>query len=299
MNEDDYWGFSCEETGDAKIMKIILNDKADVNIADYYGKWTPLMGAASRGRTDLVKMLLDRGADVNMFTIDQDTALMWACQEGHIEVVKMLLDAGADIHVRECIFGDTAITKASSEGHTEIVSMLLDKGDDANAKDDDDNTALMRASDGGYTETVSLLLKNEADVNEITKDGRTALMRASSEGHAETVSLLLKNGADLHAEDVNGNTCLECAISSNPDGGVSEVALAETIEILLDAGADLNGIKKTSLALESVLYDIRERIRIKETNMAHLVIKKGNTKDNNPLMPSAVKETITNIASFF
>lgn len=266
MNEDDYWGFSCEETGDAKIMKIILNDKADVNIADYYGKWTPLMGAASRGRTDLVKMLLDRGADVDMVTLDQDTALMWACQEGHIEVVKMLLDAGADIHVREIIFGDTAITKASSEGHTEIVSMLLDKGDDANAKDDDDNTALMRASDGGYT---------------------------------ETVSLLLKNGADLHAEDVNGNTCLEWANSSNPHGGVSEIALAETIEILLDAGADLNGIKKTSLALESVLYDIRERIRIKETNMAHLVIKKGNTKDNNPLMPSAVKETITNIASFF
>ena len=44
----------------------------------------------------------------------------------------------------------------------------------------------------------------------------------------------------------------------------SEVALAKTIEILLDAGADLNEIKKTSFALESVLYDIRERIRRKK-----------------------------------
>ena len=212
--------------------------------------------------------------------------------------MSLLVDLGADVNAKDDK-GSTALIEASYGGDRETVSTLVEIGADMNAKDNYGNTALILASDEGYTDTVSILLKNGADVNEITKDGSTALMRASGEGHSETVSVLLKNGADLHAKDNNGNTCLAWAVSSNPYGGVSEVALAKTIEILLDAGADLNEIKKTSFALESVLYDIRERIRMKETNMAHLVIKKGNTKDNNPLMPSAVKETITNVTSFF
>ena len=209
--------------------------------------------------------------------------------------MSLLVDLGADVNAKDDK-GSTALIEASYRGDRETVSALVEIGADMNAKDNYGNTALIIASHEGYTDTVSILLKNGADVNEITKDGSTALMRASGEGHSETVSVLLKNGADLHAKDNNENTCLACAVSSNPYGGVSEVALAKTIEILLDAGADLNEIKKTSFAL---LYDIRERIRMKETNMAHLVIKKGNTKDNNPLMPSAVKETITNVTSFF
>ena len=55
------------------------------------------------------------------------TALMMASANGHTEVVKLLLDNGADVNVKNTDDGVTALFMASANGHTEIVKLLLDK----------------------------------------------------------------------------------------------------------------------------------------------------------------------------
>ena len=77
-------------------------------------------------------------------------------EEGYTEIVEMLLTKGADVNARD-EGGWTALKRAAGQGHTEIVEMLLAKGADVNAKDEDGGTALIEAAQKGHTKIFSLL----------------------------------------------------------------------------------------------------------------------------------------------
>ena len=82
-----------------------------------------LRWASKHGHANVVKILLDAGADVHA---DNDYALRWASNNGHAEIVKILLDAGADVHA----VNDLALKWASKRGHANVVKILLDAGAD-------------------------------------------------------------------------------------------------------------------------------------------------------------------------
>jgi predicted nucleic acid-binding Zn-ribbon protein len=117
-----------------------------------------------------------------------------ACSQGNVENVKLLLDKGVDVNAKDTE-GWTVLMYASEYGHTEIVKLLLESGADVNAKTEYGNTALICASVNGYTEIVKMLLEAGADVNVKSECGYTALMYASEDGHKDMVKLLLENGA--------------------------------------------------------------------------------------------------------
>jgi hypothetical protein len=82
-----------------------------------------LIMAASGGHTDVVRLLLAKGADVNAKKYRGQTALMEAAENGHTDIVKILLDKGADVNVRDG-YGHTAISRAASGGHHDIMRLL-------------------------------------------------------------------------------------------------------------------------------------------------------------------------------
>jgi ankyrin repeat protein len=82
-----------------------------------------LLKASEEGHIEVVKLLLDNGADVNANDGGVYTALMWACMQDYTELVKILLDRGADINVKD-VFGQTALTLVSSESDPEILNLL-------------------------------------------------------------------------------------------------------------------------------------------------------------------------------
>ena len=93
---------------------------------------TPLEWAAMKGHTEVVKVLLDNKADVNVSRpTDGATPLYIAAQNGHTEVVKLLLDHEADVNVSRHTDGATPLYVAAENGHTEVVKLLLDKNADA------------------------------------------------------------------------------------------------------------------------------------------------------------------------
>jgi ankyrin repeat protein len=130
---------------------------------------------------------------VNVADKDGKTALMTATAKGHTEMAKLLLEKGTNVDVAKND-GKTALMVASANGHTEVVKLLLEKGAKVNATDKEGFTALMLASFAGHIEMVKLLMGNGADVNVINRD-RTALELASSKGHTEVVKLLREKSA--------------------------------------------------------------------------------------------------------
>ena len=106
-----------------------------------------LVEETRKGHTETVKLLLDKGADVNMNTDNGDTALIEASDNGHIEIVKLLLDKGADVNAKNVV-GNTALILAAAGGHSRIVSMLLNNGADVNATSYNGCSALKLATIG-------------------------------------------------------------------------------------------------------------------------------------------------------
>ncbi len=210
-----------------EIVKLLLANGADVNALSNDG-YTALMLASREGRTEIVKLLLDKGAEVD--AKDGLTALMLASQSGRTEIVKLLLDKGAKVNVN-AKDGLTVLMHASQSSHTEIVRLLLDKDAEVNARDTREQTALMHASNYGHLEIVKLLLASSADVNARRDDGYTALMLASQEGRTEIVKLLLDRGAKVNAKDIFGQTALSLTYNSQ--------GREEIIALLLDSGATL------------------------------------------------------------
>ena len=84
--------------------------------------------AAEKGHTNIVRLLLTKGADVNAKKYFDQTALMEAAENGHADIVRILLDKGADVNVKDW-YGYTAISRAASCDHTDIVRLLEEARD--------------------------------------------------------------------------------------------------------------------------------------------------------------------------
>jgi cytohesin len=109
--------------GQAEIVAAFLQRNADPNLADVYG-WTPLMRAASRNRTAMVRLLLeDPRTDIAHRDDDGATALHRAAEEGHSEMVELLVELGADVRALDAS-GRTAAMRAELAQHPGTVRRL-------------------------------------------------------------------------------------------------------------------------------------------------------------------------------
>ena len=87
-----------------------------------------LWAAARAGDTGRVTSALDKGADVNAKTRYGATALTFAADRGHIEVVKLLISRGADVNVQDTFYQMRAVNMAMMNNHVNVVTLLLERG---------------------------------------------------------------------------------------------------------------------------------------------------------------------------
>lgn len=172
-------GDTIEEIG------VLLDSETSVDRRDNRGQ-TPLMVAAWRGHTEIIKFLLSNKADVNARDSGGTTPLMLS---HHEEVVKLLISSGADVNIATS-WGSTALSDAAKEGKDKIVELLLAHGADVNHSEYDGYTALSRAAMNGHSQVVSILLFNGADVNKMTKHGHTAFTLAMDNNYTEIATII-------------------------------------------------------------------------------------------------------------
>jgi len=210
--------YPASRSGKSGIIKLLLDRGADVNFPGG-GYGSALGAAACWGRVETVALLLDRGADVNIPGGGYGSALGAAACWGSVETVALLLDRGADVNVPSGRYG-SALVAAASGGKVEIVALLLDRGADVNIPSGGYGSALGAAACWGSVETVALLLDRGADVNIPGGDYGSALGAAAYGGKVETVALLLDRGADVNIPGGGYGSALGAAAS----GGGLEVA---------------------------------------------------------------------------
>ena len=168
--------------GFVEIIQFLLNPgpgiaKADVNKQDREQR-TALINAVLNNKADCVIVLMEYGADPNLYSRNGWTPLYIAANKGFTEIAKTLLfeygsnspmkgtsyhALNVDMAIQNTV-GGTVLMVACMQGHYEIVKCLLESGADVNVKDRQSWTALMKAAEKGHTDIVKLLLGNNADV---------------------------------------------------------------------------------------------------------------------------------------
>jgi ankyrin repeat protein len=154
-----YYMWPDDETEPADrhdVLKVLLEHGADLTTRDK-GGFTPLIRAVSHKQLGYVVLLIQHRADVNATDINDRTALHWAAQSGSAPCIDLILPHAANINVPD----DTSVTPlmwAAQCGETEAVRALLDAHADVNLRNSRGETAIdMAYSD--FTETIALLRK--------------------------------------------------------------------------------------------------------------------------------------------
>jgi len=97
---------------------------------------TPLMYGCAGGHEEVVRVLLNSGANVEDHNENGHTPLMEAASAGHVPVAKILLEHGAGINTHSNEFKESALTLACYKGHLEMVRFLLEAGADQVSNND-------------------------------------------------------------------------------------------------------------------------------------------------------------------
>ena len=216
--------------GHVKVVNELLNNKASVDQADNKDGSTPLHLASWYDYVDIVRALVEEGADVNIKDRYGDTPLHIASSEGFLDVVKALFQGGANINLSNND-EDTPMSRAASRGHVEVVRYLMKMGADIDEADINDLKPLHLAAENDYVDVVRALVEEGADVNIKDRYGDTPLHIASSEGFLDVVKALFQGGANINQRNNEGDTPLSRA---------AHAGRVEVVKYLMEMGADIN-----------------------------------------------------------
>jgi uncharacterized protein len=176
------------------IVKMLLDHGVDPNQCN--GGRSPLGTAAYDGCLPIVKMLCDVGAELEVRDGLDFTPLIDACHNGHLDIVKELIQRGANVNaVGDWGYGMTPLVVAAARKRTDIMAELIKAGADVNFKNRKGKTALFNACEHGDEQVAILLLKSGADPN---IGMPTPLWLAARAGLTNLVKELCYHGADVN-----------------------------------------------------------------------------------------------------
>ncbi|MDB5825321.1 MAG: ankyrin repeat-containing protein [Herminiimonas sp.] len=233
-------------SGQEELVRILLNAGANVNIRHATTRNTPLLLAAESGNTRIAEMLLCQiGIDLNAWNAEGETAIHLAVSNDDAELLQRLLDAGANVNIANPVTSQTALMLAFTKDNAGIAKMLLrHPGIDHGRMNEFGYAALHLTTFDNRPELVQCLLAAGTDVSLPTLCGaETALTIAIKAGNHKIVRMLLaQRRVDLNCPDKSGNTALHYAVLADQP---------ELVQTFLTAGADAS--VRNPVTLESPL----------------------------------------------
>jgi uncharacterized protein len=264
----------------------ILIRQGESSIINSFSDTTPLEYAVRKGNIIIVQELLNSDIDIRNWRVT--ASLCEAVSKGFIEIVKLFLDMGINVNESIDEDGHTVLMEASSEGYLEIVKLLVEKGADVDYLFEG-SSAIFYAINGGHKDVCDFLfplIKNQEILKIFHKDYSSAFNKlsssikqpknsrielfadAASEGELKLIEREIKKGIDIDALDSAGTPALMYAAVAGH---------LEIVEILLDSGADPNGICKPGLGQSSysTLMALTKRQGRSFVEIMNILIQKG------------------------
>lgn len=291
---------------------------ADMDEGAYYsgsieGMNTPLHLAVNTGDAEMVKLLLDNGADVNLQNNIGRTPLHLAVEYGDIEIIALLLDKDCETH--QDIMGRTPLHIAIDLNDPVIVSKLVEHGIGINVANNNGVTPLVNLiiiNQGEYTDLIKALLEKGADLNresnilsiywfDVTnyEFNWTPIFFAITNGNEEVIRMLIDAGADMNKYDNKGKTPIdylyeynkELAIEYNliPKVSIHDIIADNDIESMKLYIKNENDLNLKNYNGEPLLH---YSIRRKSKEISYLLIEAGadieskTIYDETPLFPA-------------
>ncbi|KAG9506528.1 hypothetical protein J7337_000060 [Fusarium musae] len=233
----------------AQIVKALLEKGADVNaISDDFSYHTALQAAAWMESQDVVQLLLDWKADVNLAGGEYGSALCAAASVGHEDISTLLLEAGADIDYNGGPKG-SPLECALRAGYTDIARLYLDRNASVNlVSTGDRGTALVAAIHCESLEMVQDLLTLGADPNLGSEKGEVPSQAAIRKGHQDILNAILDRGGKLSFRDKYGRGAISNTIVYNSPGLLPCMWGREDVDI-----NETDAVKRTPLMLAVIL----------------------------------------------
>jgi ankyrin repeat protein len=232
---------------DSSMVRLFLDAGAELNTPR---NASPLAQAAFFGSLDVMKILMERGADPSsamVYSSESVTAMEMAAAGGCADAINILRNAGASVTASQSAF--LPIHAAAIYGQPDAVAALLASNADVNSIDDGGWTPLhyscwererggnLKISpvvpficDPKHHEATKALIRGGANVSARAEEGCTPIFVAARWGYVDAINSLLDSGADVSARSKTGQTPLFMAAT----GGH-----VETINSLISAGASV------------------------------------------------------------
>jgi len=234
--------FDYVAKGDISKIQSLIEYGSNIDIQNFYGQ-TALMYASENGNKEIVKFLLENGADIHKTDDNRRNSLRYAhshsfsrsSSSSNQGIINLLIDEGADFNDIPYFTSDNIISDLSASarnGDKKGVELLIKNGVNINIQNNNGgDTALLTALKNKENDIAKLLIENGADIDIANNDETTTLMIALENKNEDMVKLLINNGVNVNIQDYNKFTALMIASrNSNED----------IIKLLIENGANIN-----------------------------------------------------------
>jgi len=202
------------EKGDKVIVKILIRECTDIDARDSEKGETLLHRASLRGDENVVFLLLDKGANVNVKNNMGEYPLHFAVSLKSSMIATTLISAGADVNAVS-LDGITPLHIAAEKSDKNMIIYLVSRGARVNVKNKHMRTPLHVATINGNKGAVEALIENKIDIDAKDEMGETALHKSAKYGRPEIAEILIKNGAYINSINNKGQIPLRIAVLKN------------------------------------------------------------------------------------
>lgn len=200
-------------SGSPRAARQLLEAGASPDAKSADGEPLVLTAARESGSTEILEILLHRGADIDAASKTNNTAVMVAASSGFLATVKLLVDNGANVNLVDRL-GHTVFSYACMCRNERLVDYLVRcDGLDIDGANLGDRAPVYLTVSKGYDAALGVLLERGASPDYIDDAGRSVVQIAVLKGRAQIVRALLDHGANIETADNEGDTPLVDAVT--------------------------------------------------------------------------------------
>ncbi|TMS39258.1 hypothetical protein L596_005811 [Steinernema carpocapsae] len=280
--------YLCAKFRGIKILRYLLEDSKENEelVKNYINKsttdfQTPMHVAAANADMEVLRLLKEKGGEINAAGDDEETPMHLACQEGQIQVVRQLIEwDDSTIHDIDDN-GNTPLHYAAKSGELDVVLALIAAGANILARNSYEETALDCATRGGFHDVcVELLDRMDERIayDSMPNNVTTPLHIAAEAGHENIIQVFIEKDMSIDRVNEQGQTCLDIAIANNNIKCAQEILQSEAWRDVLRVSNGRKKSHKHKLRCTPMCRLIREM-----PDMARIVFDKCMTRKKDEL----------------